>query len=155
MLTNWSGQLGGLSALSHELGHGLHFALAGRAQTEHSCKTGLTISEIPSTFAELLLVEHLLSTDENLGRALLARELDQAVISAYMAAAFARFEQGAYALRAEGQALWKAAGPIAIIILEDFPSFGVDDDRNAEQILGPAESVGIKTLPCKEQCAEF
>ena len=61
-------------------------------------------AEVPSTVAELQ-VEHLLSTDEDLGRALLARELDHVVMSAYMFAAFARFEQAAYALRAEGQAL--------------------------------------------------
>ncbi len=47
VLTNWSGEVGGLSALSHELGHGLHFALAGRAQTDHSFKAGLTVSENP------------------------------------------------------------------------------------------------------------
>jgi oligoendopeptidase F len=56
-------------------------------------------------FAELLLVEHLLATDEELGRALLALQLDAAVHVAYMTAAQARFEQAAYAVRAEGQAL--------------------------------------------------
>jgi oligoendopeptidase F len=47
--------------------------------------------------AKELLLEHSAS------RALLARALDQAVAVAYMSAAFARFEQGAYALRAAGQ----------------------------------------------------
>jgi oligoendopeptidase F len=102
---NWHGRLGDLLALTHELGHGVHFALAARAQSDLSFTAGLTVSEVPSTFAELLLVEHLLSTDEELGRPLLARELDQAVVVGFMAAAFARFEQRAYALRAEGQAL--------------------------------------------------
>jgi oligoendopeptidase F len=77
----------------------------GNPQTDNSLKQGFAVAEVPSTFAELLMVEHLLSTDEDLGRALLARELDQAVVSAYVSAAFARFEHGAYALRAEGQAL--------------------------------------------------
>src|SRR5262249_6342801 len=54
---------------------------------------------------ELLLVEHLQTADEELGRALMTRELDQAVVVAFMASAFTRFEQRAYALRAEGQAL--------------------------------------------------
>ena len=79
---------------------------AGRAGADGQlAQAGHRPREVPSTFAELLLVEHLLSTDENLGRALLARELDQAVGVAYMAAGHARFEQAAYALRAEGQAL--------------------------------------------------
>jgi oligoendopeptidase F len=102
---NWHGRLGDLLTLVHELGHGVHGGLAARAQTDLSFTAGLTISEVPSTFAELLLVEHLLAADDERGRALLTRELDQAVVVGFMAAAFARFEQRAYALRAEGQAL--------------------------------------------------
>ena len=102
---NWTGQLRDLVMLTHELGHGTNFGLAAHAQTDNSLKQGIALAEVPSTFAELLLVEHLLSTDEDRGRALLARELDQAVMVAYMSASFARFEQAAYALRAEGQAL--------------------------------------------------
>jgi len=105
VFVNWTGQLRDLVMLTHELGHGTNWGLAAQAQTDNSLKQGIALAEVPSTFAELLLVEHLLSTDENLGRALLARELDQAVGVAYTAAAHARFEQAAYALRAEGQAL--------------------------------------------------
>jgi oligoendopeptidase F len=102
---NWTGQLRDLVMLTHELGHGTNWGLAAHAQTDNSLKQGIAVAEVPSTFAELLLVEHLLSTDEDLGRALLARELDSAVMAAYMSAAFARFEQAAYTLRAEGRAL--------------------------------------------------
>jgi oligoendopeptidase F len=104
-LVNWSGELGDLVTLGHELGHGLHFALAGHAQTDNSFKSGLTVSEIPSTFAELLLVDRLLEAGSELGRAALARELDQMVIVAFWATALARFEQRTYAVRADGQAL--------------------------------------------------
>ena len=102
---NWTGQLKELAILAHELGHGTHKALAAQAQTDNSLKQGFATAEIPSTLAELLLVEHLLSADEDLGRALLALQLDGAVGVTYSSAAFARFEQTAYALRAEGQAL--------------------------------------------------
>jgi oligoendopeptidase F len=105
LFANWTGELGDLVMLTHELGHGTNFALAARAQTDNSLRQGIAVGEIPSTFAELLLVEHLLATDEDLGRAVLAREIDQAVTVAYLAAAFTRFEQNAYALRGEGQAL--------------------------------------------------
>ena len=105
VFVNWTGQLRDLVMLTHELGHGTNWGLAARTQTDNSLKQGIALAEVPSTFAELLLVEHLLSTDEDLGRALLARELDQAVMAAYMSAAFARFEQAAYALRAQGEAL--------------------------------------------------
>ena len=102
---HWTGQLKELAILAHELGHGTHKALAAQVQTDNSLKQGFATAEIPSTLAELLLVEHLLLTDEDLGRALLARVLDQAVGVAYTSAALTRFEQAAYALRAEGQAL--------------------------------------------------
>jgi oligoendopeptidase F len=102
---HWTGQLKELAILAHELGHGTHKALAAQVQTDNSLKQGFATAEIPSTFAELLLVEHLLATDEDLGRTLLALQLDGAVGVAYNSAAFARFEQAAYALRADGQAL--------------------------------------------------
>ena len=102
---NWHGQLRDLLALVHELGHGTHFGLATQAQSDNSFMPGLTVAEIPSTFAELRLVDHVLATDEDLGRVLLTRELDQAVGVGFLATAFVRFEQRAYGLRAEGQAL--------------------------------------------------
>jgi oligoendopeptidase F len=102
---NWTGQLRDLVMLTHELGHGTHAALRAPVQTEHSFRTGIAVAEVPSTFAELLLVDHLLAIDEELGRVLLARALDQAIVVSFMAPAFARFEQAAYALRSEGQAL--------------------------------------------------
>jgi oligoendopeptidase F len=105
LFVNWTGELGDLVMLTHELGHGTNYALIAQAQTDNSFRQGIAVAEIPSTFAELLLVEHLLAADEDLGRALLAREIDQAITVAYIAAAFTRFEQSAYALRAEGQAL--------------------------------------------------
>ncbi len=102
---NWTGQLRELGMLTHELGHGTHFAFAARAQSDNSLEPGVALCEIPSTFAELRLVDRLLALDVELGRAMLARTLDQAVVATFMAAAFAHFEQRAYALRAEGQAL--------------------------------------------------
>jgi oligoendopeptidase F len=102
---NWTGQLGELAMLAHELGHGTNYALAARAQTDNSLRQGVAVAEVPSTFAQLLLVEHVTANDEDLGRALLARELDRAVVAAYMSVAFARFEQNAHALRAAGQSL--------------------------------------------------
>ena len=102
---NWTGEPDDLAVLAHELGHATNYALIARAQTDNSLRQGIAIAEVPSTFAQLLLVEHALAADKDMGHALLARALDQAVSAAYMSAAFARFEQSAYALRAEGQAL--------------------------------------------------
>ena len=85
--------------------HGTHFALAARAQSDHSFMPGLTIAEVPSTFAELRLMEQLLAAGGHLGRASLAMTLDAVVVAVFIQAAFARYEQRAYALRAGGQSL--------------------------------------------------
>jgi oligoendopeptidase F len=105
VLVNWSGRLLDLAALTHELGHGTHSALAARAQSDNSLHPGNAVGEVPSTFAELRLVDDLLAADDPLGRPMLARMLDGLVGGALVAAALARFEQNAYAARADGQAL--------------------------------------------------
>jgi oligoendopeptidase F len=105
VLVNWSDELRDLVDLTHELGHGTHYALAAATQTDNSLEPGLTLAEIPSTFAELRLVDHLLETDAMLGRAALARTVDHAVAVAFVASAMARYEQRAYAARADGGAL--------------------------------------------------
>ena len=105
VLVNWHGRIGDVLTTAHELGHGVHAALSVQAQSDNSFKTGLAIVEIPSTFAELRFVDSLLEEDHPLARPLLARTLDQSVLVAFTASALARYEQRAYALRAEGKAL--------------------------------------------------
>jgi len=105
VLVNWHGNVGDLQMLTHELGHGVHGGLRAKVQTENSLRVGVAIAEVPSTFAELCLVDRLLETDEQLGRTMLLRTLDQGIGVAFLASALARFEQRAYSLRAEGQAL--------------------------------------------------
>jgi oligoendopeptidase F len=105
VFVNWAGSLLDLTFLTHELGHGTHFALAARAQSDHSFMPGLTIAEVPSTFAEVRLVDDLQRAKDPLARPALAMILDAVVVAVFIQTAFARYEQQAYALRAEGQAL--------------------------------------------------
>ena len=102
---NWSGSLLDLVMLTHELGHGTHFALAARTQSDNSFTPGLTVAEIPSTFAHLRLVEDQLEADTELSRPLLAKVLDTAILYVFVRGALTRYEQQAYALRARGDAL--------------------------------------------------
>ena len=102
---NWTGSLLDLVMLTHELGHGTHFALAAAAQSDNSFKTGLTIAEVPSTFAHLRLVEDQLAADTELSRPLLATVLDTAIQNVFVRGALTRYEQSAYALRSRGDAL--------------------------------------------------
>ena len=105
VLVNWNGRVGDVLTVAHELGHGVHAALSTKEQSDNSFQTGLAIVEVPSTFAELRFVDALLAADHPLARPLLARTLDQAVLVAFTASALSRYEQRAYAMRAEGKAL--------------------------------------------------
>jgi oligoendopeptidase F len=102
---NWTGSLLDLVMLTHELGHGTHFAIAAAAQSDNSFTPGLTIVEVPSTFAHLRLVEDQLAADTTLSRPLLAKVLDTAMLYVFVRGALTRYEQNAYALRARGETL--------------------------------------------------
>jgi oligoendopeptidase F len=102
---NWTGSLLDLVMLTHELGHGTHFAVAAAAQSDNSFIPGLTIAEIPSTFAHLRLVDDQLAAETELSRPLLAKVLDTAMLYVFVRTALTRYEQKAHALRADGNAL--------------------------------------------------
>jgi oligoendopeptidase F len=102
---NWTGSLLDLVMLTHELGHGAHFALVAAAQSDNSFRPGLPIAEIPSTFAHLRLVHDQLAADTELSRPLLAKVLDSAMLYVFVRNALTRYEQEAFRLRAHGEAL--------------------------------------------------
>jgi oligoendopeptidase F len=102
---NWTGSLLDLGMLTHELGHGTHFAVAAAAQSDNSFEPGLTITEVPSTFAHLRLVDDQLAAGTALARPLLAKVLDTAIVYVFLRGALTRYEQNAYALRGRGEAL--------------------------------------------------
>jgi oligoendopeptidase F len=93
--------------MAHELGHGMHFALAGTHQTPHSAYTGLALAEVPSTFAEFIAFDHLLAGEEDAvtRKVLAAERAEGAFASIFRQSVLARYEQRAYALRAHATAL--------------------------------------------------
>src|SRR5690606_6109563 len=93
--------------LAHELGHGMHFALASAEQTPLSAGTGLALAEVPSTFAELLAFDHLMATerDPSTRRALVSERVEGSFATVFRQTVLTRYEQRAYAMRAEGAAL--------------------------------------------------
>lgn len=105
VLVNWSGGLHDLGMLTHELGHGTHFASASRLQTDNSFKPGFAVAEVAAEFARLRLVEDLAAKGGPLARPALAWALDSVIGAVLVQAAYARFERRAYALRAAGEAL--------------------------------------------------
>lgn len=107
ILMNFTDRMDDVMTLAHELGHGMHFTLAARAQTALSFGTGLALAEVPSTFAELITFDHLMETetDPATRRALVSERVEGSFATAFRQTVLSRYEQRAYALRAEGSTL--------------------------------------------------
>lgn len=107
VLMNFTDRMDDVMTLAHELGHGMHFALASAEQTALSAGTGLALAEVPSTFAELLTFDHLMEieTDPATRRALISERVEGSFATVFRQTVLARYEQRAYALRAEGGTL--------------------------------------------------
>jgi oligoendopeptidase F len=97
VLQSYQGQPLDLATMAHELGHALHYMLAAQHNnlTWLSC---LPLMETASTFAETLLVDHLLaqSSDPGVRRTVLGKQLDEAYKTIMRAGHFALFEQAAH-----------------------------------------------------------
>jgi oligoendopeptidase F len=107
VLMNFTERFADVTTLAHEFGHATHGALALERQAYYSYHTGLALAEVPSTLAELLAFDHLLESesDADTRAALAVNRLEDAFASIFRQVVLARFEQRAYALRAEGRAL--------------------------------------------------
>ena len=108
IMLNFTDQMDDVRTLAHEIGHAMQFQLAGERQTALSHHPPLALAEVPSTFAEMIVVDRLLAaaaddTDVRLG--LLASGVETAFATVFRQTHMVRYEQGAYGLRAEGKAL--------------------------------------------------
>ena len=103
VLVNYQGRADDVATLAHELGHAIHSMLAGHHSvfTAHAC---LPLAETASTFGEMMLVDRLLSSEEdpNVRRDLLFRQMDDAYATIQRQAFFALFERQAHSLIEEG-----------------------------------------------------
>jgi oligoendopeptidase F len=107
VLMNYTNRLRDVSTLAHEFGHATHNTLALERQTWRSHRCGIPMAEVPSTFAQALADDHLLEseTDPGTRAALAADRLENSFAAIYRQTVLARFEQRAYATRAEGLSL--------------------------------------------------
>jgi oligoendopeptidase F len=107
VLMNFTDRMDDVMTLAHELGHGMHFTLASQEQTPLSAGTGLALAEVPSTFAELLAFDHLMATetDPSTRRSLVSERVEGSFATVFRQTVLTRYEQRAYALRADGSAL--------------------------------------------------
>jgi oligoendopeptidase F len=93
VLLNYTSQRRDVLTLAHELGHGVHFALAARQGIFHQT-TPLTLAETASVFGETIVFERLLAEDSSPASrlALLAENLEDTIATVFRQVAMNRFE---------------------------------------------------------------
>ncbi len=100
VLMNYSGNLRDVAVLAHELGHGIHYRLASR-QSFLSFDPSPILAETASTFSEILLIQHLLKSEELYAQVptLLSSHLDGITATVYRQNVLTRFEQAIHRQR--------------------------------------------------------
>ncbi len=93
VLLNFTAKRRDVLTMAHELGHGLHAALAQDRGIFHQ-STPLTLAETASTFGESLVAEKLLAAapDDRARLSLLADRIDDAIATVFRQVAMNRFE---------------------------------------------------------------
>jgi oligoendopeptidase F len=104
VLLNYTSQRRDVLTLAHELGHGVHFALAARQGIFHQA-TPLTLAETASVFGETIVFERLLAEDSSPQSrlALLAENLEDTIATVFRQVAMNRFEDLVHTARRDGE----------------------------------------------------
>lgn len=104
VLVNFHGRQRDVFTLAHELGHGVHFSLAGERQSLLNYWPTSPMAETASVFGEMVLTRKLLSseTDPARRRVLLASRIEEAMGTIHRQVAFTRYEMNAHDRRAKG-----------------------------------------------------
>jgi oligoendopeptidase F len=102
VLLNYTARRRDVLTLAHELGHGVHFALAARQGIFHQ-HTPLTLAETASVFAETVVFGRLLEEDSTPASrlALLAGNLEDTIATVFRQVAMNRFEDLVHTNRRE------------------------------------------------------
>jgi oligoendopeptidase F len=102
VLLNYTARRRDVLTLAHELGHGVHFALAAPQGVFHQ-STPLTLAETASVFAETVVFGRLLAADSTPASrlALLAENLEDTIATVFRQVAMNRFEDLVHTARRE------------------------------------------------------
>jgi oligoendopeptidase F len=102
VMLNYTARRRDVLTLAHELGHGVHFALAAR-QGIFQQSTPLTLAETASVFGETIVFGRLLAEDTAPASrlALLAENLEDTIATVFRQVAMNRFEELAHTTRRE------------------------------------------------------
>jgi oligoendopeptidase F len=102
VLLNYTARRRDVLTLAHELGHGVHFALAARQGIYHQ-STPLTLAETASVFGETIVFGRLLEEDASASSrlALLAEKLEDTIATVFRQVAMNGFEHLVHTSRRE------------------------------------------------------
>jgi oligoendopeptidase F len=102
VLLNYTSRRRDVLTLAHELGHGVHFALAARQGIFHQ-NTPLTLAETASVFGETIVFSRLLQEDTSPASrlALLAENLEDTIATVFRQVAMNQFEDLVHTARRE------------------------------------------------------
>lgn len=121
ILLNYTHTLQDALTLAHEIGHGIHFLLAGEAQNLLNYYPITPLAETASTFAEIITVNRLLARERNplVRRQLLATRIEDAISTIMRQVMYTRWEQKAHLARQGG-----------IVSAEDYSALWVELNRD-------------------------
>ncbi len=103
---NYLGDTRDITTLAHELGHGIHMFLSGRASGLFALYTPLTTAEMASTFAEMLVFQDLMAAedDEEIKLSMLTEKIEDTFATVFRQISMNRFEDKMHsARRSEGE----------------------------------------------------
>jgi oligoendopeptidase F len=106
ILLNYTGKPNDVRTLAHELGHGVHQYLAGKAQGILGMYSPLTTAEMASTFGEMLVFQDLMQKepDAEARLSMLAQKVEDTFATIFRQISMNRFEDGLHtARRNEGE----------------------------------------------------
>ncbi len=103
VLLNYQGTADSVATMAHELGHGIHALLAADHST-FTYHSSLPLAENASTFGEMLLIDKLLSQEEDpaVRRDILFKQVDDAYATIMRQSFFALFEREAHKMIQDG-----------------------------------------------------
>lgn len=104
---NYMDELDDVFTTAHEFGHAMHFWYAQKAQPYPKSDSPILLAEIPSTFQEAMLMDHLVkaSTEKQKTMALLVKQLENIRLTIIRQVMFAEFEMLIHAEIEKGGAL--------------------------------------------------
>ncbi len=103
---NYLGDARDVTTLAHELGHGIHMYLSGKANGLFALYTPLTTAEMASTFAEMLVFQDLMAAedDDEVKLSMLTEKIEDTFATVFRQISMNRFEDKMHsARRAEGE----------------------------------------------------